>query len=140
MYIKQRLKTFFGENMTFSQIRELFDKRLSQMNKKLGTSYRVYILLDLGGEYPKARDYAQCTLTSIYVSRKILDAPQSRVDGLLMHELGHIALMRAGILDHSERGADIIAEYCFGQSIYYDEDGVQSSSQGVTPRPMNLPQ
>lgn len=126
--------------MTFSQIRELFSQRLSQMNKKLGTSYRVYILLDLVGEYPKARDYAQCTRTSVYVSRKMTGAPASRVDGILMHELGHIALMREGILDHSEREADIIAEYCFGQPIYYDKDGVQSSSEGVTPRPKSLPQ
>ena len=72
------------------------------------------------------------------IAPKLLDAPAHRVAGILAHEVGHLALMRAGHDDHTERDADRAAEYLLGVQIGYDGEDVQTLDGGTRPRPAYL--
>lgn len=126
--------------MTFKQIEDLLFQYLEYLHDEFGLLLEVRLVLDVNGSYPKARDYAKTNSREIFLSPKILHASIPRVEGLLRHELGHVILMTDGDYDHSEREADEIAEFCFRAPIYYDEDGVQSTKEGIRPRPNHLPQ
>jgi hypothetical protein len=66
--------------------------------------------------------------------------PQGRIEGVLMHEIGHALLFAAGVKDHTEREADEMAEAVFGRFVAYDEDDlVQTTGEGLRPRPEYLP-
>jgi len=114
------------------------------------------VALEIGDAalFPKKRNYAFCTnplmadkfgvgdgVCLIVVAPKILKADESRVIGLLMHELGH-AVDFQKTPDHpnhgSERRADEIAQHIWGIPIRYDGDTVQSICCGVHPRPAHL--
>lgn len=58
-----------------------------------------------------------------------------RQRGILMHELAHASLLQHGNDTHTEREADALAEKLWGHTIFYDEDGVQTTGHGVSPRP-----
>lgn len=126
--------------MTFEQIEDLLFQYLEYLREEFGLYLDVHLVLDVHGDYPKARDYAKTNSQEIFFSPKILHASVPRIEGLLRHELGHVILMTDGDYDHSEREADEIAEYCFRAPIYYDAEGVQSTERGVRPRPSHLPQ
>jgi len=126
--------------MSWEEIELLFSKLLSQIQQKHGIQLSVVLFCDWGGAYPKVRDFAQTDGDCINLSPKIIGEPRHRVCALLMHELGHVLLMRDGDYTHSERYADEIAELCFGVPIYYDKEGVQTLNTGIRPRPNHLPQ
>jgi hypothetical protein len=74
------------------------------------------------------------------------------VDGIVRHELGHVVDLcfpeaavdqwaeRHGVQlpKTDERRADAIAELLWKEPIRYDKDLVQSTREGVTPRPRHL--
>lgn len=69
--------------------------------------------------------------------------PEARQQGVLCHELAHVALLAAGRIEHSEREADAMAETLFWpHRIYYDADDVQTvdlSRMASRYRPDHLP-
>jgi hypothetical protein len=78
----------------------------------------------------------------IAVAHKLNDADDSRVEGLLRHELAHAVLLHTGDLEHTERDADEVAEALFGSPLFYDEEDVQTTDQSAPgarrPRPPYL--
>lgn len=124
--------------MDIEEINQLKRALLHKLEVRTGIVFDLPIVIDRKGFYPKKRDYAKTDGNAIYFSPKILEASSSRVDGLLRHELAHAILMNEG-LHHSEADTDRIAEWAFGDFIFYDEDGVQSTLGGTRPRPAYLP-
>ena len=99
----------------------------------------------------KGRAYAYCEYSDpplIVLSPRLDATPSTRVDGVIRHEIGHAvdALYsrrtieeRVGrVASTPELMADDIAEALWGP-IRYDGDHVQTTGQGVTPRPQHLP-
>jgi len=90
----------------------------------------------------------------IRLAKKLLLACEDRQDGIIQHELGHVidltchpasldrwAKSRGVTLPpqkHGEIRADAIAHAVFGAPLRYDEDTVQNTRFGVTPRPLHL--
>ena len=90
----------------------------------------------------------------IRLAKKLLLAPQTRQDGIIRHELGHVldltckpealdrwALIRGVHLppqEHGEIRADAIAHAVWGEPLRYDQDTVQSTCCGVDRRPKHL--
>lgn len=97
-----------------------------------------------------ARAYAFCEDLAdgafrIAVAHKMNDpstTDDSRVEGLLCHELAHAVLLHTGDLEHTERDADDVAEALFGSPLFYDEEDVQTTDQSAPgarrPRPAYL--
>lgn len=94
-----------------------------------------------------ARAYAFCEDLDdgsfrIAVAAKINDADDSRVEGLLRHELAHAVLLHGGDMEHTERDADEVAEELFGSPLFYDDEDVQTTDQSAPgarhPRPAYL--
>jgi len=125
--------------MTWDEIVSLLDRLLEDIRVTHHFDLHVELVCDFQGSYPKARDFAQTDGQSIMLSPKIIGQPYSRVAAILMHELGHILLMRSGDYTHTEIETDQISEICFGVLIYYDIEGVQTLDAGVRPRPPHLP-
>ena len=112
------------------------------------------------GEYPhfkKKRGYGVAMdhtkgKYEIRFAKKILVAPVHRADGLLRHEIGHIVDMiipskkldswalgrQVRLPSTPERRADAIALAIWGTPLRYDEDLVQSTTEGVAVRPKHL--
>jgi hypothetical protein len=78
----------------------------------------------------------------IAVAGKLNDADDSRVEGLLRHELAHAVLLHTGDLEHTERDADDVAEALFSSPLFYDEEDVQTTDPSAPgarrPRPAYL--
>jgi len=119
--------------------RRVYNREKAKLDRALGFSIPVTVILDFQGAYPNVRDYAKTDGRVLYLSPKILTASRSRIEGLLRHELAHVALMHFGDYDHSEAHCDRIAEELFQSKIYYDRDFVQNSKGGSRPRPAHLP-
>jgi len=119
--------------------RSVYNREKAKLDRALGFSIPVTVILDFQGAYPNVRDYAKTDGRVLYLSPKILKANKSRIEGLLRHELAHVALMHFGDYDHTECYCDVIAEDLFQSKIYYDTDFVQNSKQGTRPRPTHLP-
>lgn len=112
------------------------------------------------GPYPHfktKRGYAVCfhkgpQSCHLRFAEKTLRAPVHRADGLARHEMGHAidfccdadaldawGLSRGVKIPRTpERRADAIAEAVWGDPIRYDSDLVQSTKNGVYPRPRHL--
>lgn len=95
--------------------------------------------------FPAPRDHARCRYTgpgrvTIEYAPRLLEASPARVEGVMLHELGHASLMCQGKMEHTERDADREAHRLFGKVIRYDRPlMVQTTGAGVTPRPSVLP-
>lgn len=94
-----------------------------------------------------ARAYAFCEDLDdgsfrIAIAAKMNDADDSRVEGLLRHELAHAVLLHGGDMEHTERDADEVAEELFGSPLFYDDEDVQTTDQSAPgarrPRPAYL--
>ena len=94
-----------------------------------------------------ARAYAFCEDLDdgsfrIAVAAKMNDADDSRVEGLLRHEMAHAVLLHGGDMEHTERDADEVAEELFGSPLFYDDEDVQTTDQSAPgarhPRPAYL--
>lgn len=105
-----------------------------------GVALPTKLILDYEGSYPNERDFAQTDLEAIYISPKVIGQPLHRLEGLFMHEFGHILLMSVNNYDHSETEADEAAYLCFGVPILYDREAVQSSLEGSPKRPDHIHQ
>lgn len=87
---------------------------------------------------------------TVHIAPELALKPQTVIRGVLMHELGHCAIMagagtklagkaKGTSYDDRERRADKAAEALFGAKIYYDKLGVETtSSSGKRPRPKGL--
>jgi len=84
------------------------------------------------------RAFAATDGDTVYVRPKLAAQPPERIDAVLMHELGHVILIRHGYDEHTERDCDECAEGAFGVEISYDADDVQTLGPGVRPRPAHL--
>lgn len=119
-------------------------QRLVRVAQKAYPSLRVGLLLDEDFDFDPLRGFAYCTDDQpdgsllVGICPKLLTAPPSRKTGVLMHELGHAVLLYLGVLHHTERDADRVAERLFGVKLYYDMDDVQTVGYGVRPRPAYL--
>ena len=90
-------------------------------------------------------DHGEGGAFRIAIAGKLNDpdlADDSRVDGILRHELAHAVLLHGGDTEHTERDADEVAEALFGSPIFYDEDDVQTTDPSAPgarrPRPEYL--
>lgn len=102
------------------------------------------------GGHACARAYAFCEdledgAFRIAIAGKLNDpnlADDSRVEGLLRHELAHAVLLHTGDTEHTERDADDVAEALFGSPLFYDADDVQTTDPSAPgarrPRPAYL--
>jgi len=102
------------------------------------------------GGHACARAYAFCEdledgAFRIAIAEKMNDpdlTDDSRVEGLLRHELAHAVLLHTGDIEHTERDADDVAEALFGSPLFYDEEDVQTTDQSAPgarrPRPAYL--
>lgn len=126
--------------MTESEIRAEFARMLEYIATHHGLDVKVRLVIDRTGSYPRPRDFAKTTGSTIYVSPKLIGSDVERVRGLLYHEVGHVLLMQSGDFDHPEDYADYVAELCFQTPIYYDSEDVQTTAKGERPRPSHLPQ
>ena len=93
----------------------------------------------LAGRDPDSpRAFAATDGYVVYVRPTLAEQTVERIDGVLMHELGHVILIQSGYPDHTERECDACAEGAFGIAICYDADDVQTTGLGVRPRPAHL--
>jgi hypothetical protein len=69
---------------------------------------------------------------------KILREPRPVVEGLLLHEIGHIADPTPDA-PGAERRADRLAERASGRKVRYDVRDVETTGPGRWPRPRSLP-
>lgn len=139
--------------MTERELHRIFDELQDQAEKRCGP-LQVMFTIGHASDFPKPRNYALCTnplygdtvgvgkgWCLIVAAPKILKAEMPRIEGLLMHELGH-AIDFLVTPDHpnngSERRADDIAREIWGVTIRYDHETVQSTCCGVHPRPAHL--
>jgi len=134
----------------FDRVQSCFDALLSLVQDQY-PSLRCFVEVDesageRGGE-ACTRAYAFCEDLEngsfrIAVAGKMNDADDSRVEGLLQHELAHAVLLHTGDFDHTERDADEVAAALFGMPIYYDEEDVQTTDPSAPgarkPRPHYL--
>lgn len=98
--------------------------------------------------FPSARDHARTLYDPahpraplvIELAPRMYRTSRQRVDGVLMHEVGHAWWIVRGKLDHTERDADRAGRTVFGTGIQYDRGDVQSTGPGKSPRPRRLPQ
>lgn len=75
---------------------------------------------------------------TVGINPELMYCGRQRIEGVLMHELGHVALLHRGQRRHTERDADDMARRLFGKTIRYDEEDVQTTGHGVSPRPRHL--
>ena len=69
----------------------------------------------------------------VFLLRRALSLPQAKIEGLILHELGHLVDPLA-----SEQEADDWAEIATGLRVSYDRDGIQTTGRGRHPRPKGL--
>lgn len=132
------------------RVQSCFDALLSVVQEQY-PSLRCHIEVDdSAGEHGGkscTRAYAFCEDLEdgsfrISVAGKLNDAEDSRVEGLLQHELAHSVLLHTGDMAHTERDADEVAAALFGMPLYYDEDDVQTTDPSAPgarkPRPSYL--
>lgn len=101
-----------------------------------------FVLLDQPYTSPwnrRFRDlaFAEPEIPRVSMLLRALDLPRANVQGLIRHELGHVAddnVDRRG----KEQRADDIAEYVTGERINYDQDDIQTTARGKYPRPLHL--
>lgn len=117
----------------------------------------IHFIIGFAGDFPNNRDYAYCTQLDpdsclIVVAPKMKNDSDSRVLGVLRHEIGHAIdflipkelieskLLSMGLhpIQTPERRADQIAEATYKEPIFYDDETVQSTTMGVRPRPAYL--
>lgn len=96
-------------------------------------------------QFPADRDFAYTTDATrplrIVFAPKLEEQPLSRIEGVILHELGHAYRMLRGDNTHAERTADRVAERLFGVDIRYDAARVQTTGRGrYRRRPASLPQ
>ena len=93
----------------------------------------------LAGRDPRSpRAFAATDGDTVFVRPKLAEQLPERIDGVLMHEIGHVILIQSGCEEHTERECDACAEGAFGVAICYDEDDVQTTGFGARPRPAHL--
>ena len=93
----------------------------------------------LAGRDPRSpRAFAATDGETVFVRPKLAEQKVERIDGVLMHEIGHVILIQTGHDEHTERECDACAEGAFGVAICYDADDVQTTGLGVRPRPARL--
>lgn len=127
------------------RIRAIF-KRLLADAQEVDPTLRAYVCLGEASEFPTERACAYTLHESYLRPTKIVVAPRmeeladDRVEAVLRHEFGHALLLAAGVHEHSERDADVLAETLWDDPIFYDDLDIQSLCCGIRPRPVYLPQ
>jgi hypothetical protein len=138
-------------------IQPIFEKNLRKAFHVWGPK-NIDLMVDYSDDaFPNNRDYAYCSSLSdnycvIVVAPKMQLASDDRIEAVLRHEIGHAIdflvpeeaidakLLERGLtpIHTPERKADQIAEFTFGDKIYYDDETVQSLFRGEWPRPIHL--
>lgn len=92
--------------------------------------------------FPAPRSMAFCedaTPLRVGYAPKLEHQPLGRIEGVMAHEIGgHAALFALGHKEHKERDADAMAEKLLGIRISYDAGLVQTTENGIRPRPAHL--
>ena len=144
--------------MTDAAFKLLVDWRLYEASLALG--HPLPVTWDVGSfhHFSSARGFGVTLYTEgeptarMRFARKLRRQPLHRVEGVVRHEIGHAVdhLAPAGALDAwalgrsvilaktPERRADDIAYAIWYRPISYDAQLVQSTSEGVMPRPAHL--
>ena len=103
--------------------------------------FDITIRMGEPSEFPALRDHAYCIDVqppAIVYAPKLERADAARIEGVLRHEFGHALAFFTHSPEHTERDADTVAALVFGAPIRYDADDVQTTGEGVTPRPRRL--
>jgi hypothetical protein len=103
--------------------------------------FDITIRMGEPSEFLALRDHAYCIDVqppAIVYAPKLERADAARIEGVLRHEFGHALAFHVYTPDHAERDADTVAALVFGAPIRYDADDVQTTGEGVTPRPRRL--
>lgn len=118
---------------------EVCNEELAQAERYFKRPIYCQFALDkTQGKFPKKRDFAYTDGHTIFFSPKIERAKESRVRGLVRHEICHVLFMQEGT-PHSETDADLLALIVFGEPILYDKDLIQNTEEGRAGRPTSLP-
>jgi len=120
-------------------INDIFYRLAEGVSQLYDGAFDVRLVLDHRDRYPDARSFAMSSADTIYVSPKLLGADEARIEGLLMHELAHVYMLKLGLHAHTELQTDELAYVLFDKRIYYDKDDVQTTQPGRHPRPSYLP-
>ena len=143
----------FSEKAPSNRVQACFDALLASVQEQY-PSLRCTIEVDESagerGGRACTRAYAFCEdledgAFRIAVAHKMNEpsiTDDSRIEGLLRHELAHAVLLHTGDLEHTERDADDVAEALFSSPLYYDEEDVQTTDPSAPgarrPRPFYL--
>lgn len=126
-----------------SYVKQRFLLLLRDVQRFLG-GLPVRLAVGHSRSFPNARDFAyacQGEDETIYivVAPDFHRQSRDRIEAILRHEFGHVLQLARGF-GFAEREADQIAERLWGDTIYYDDEDVQTLIPGVTPRPRHLHQ
>lgn len=116
-------------------------RRLRARALEVYPAFDIVIRMGEPSEFPARRDYAYCIDVkppAIVYAPKLERADAARIEGVIRHEFGHALAFHVYTPDHSERDADTVAAFVLGALIRYDADDVQTTGEGVTPRPRRL--
>jgi hypothetical protein len=133
-----------------TSVGRLLQQRWTEACQKCPELGGVQVSWDFGesAHFSSARGFATTktdgTQFWLTFARKIEQQSQARTDAIIRHEIGHIVDLSGVVAlpPHFpltiERRADAIAEFVWGDPIYYDVHDVQSLEAGVRPRPPHL--
>lgn len=133
----RRAKRLGGAKRNPDPIYDRFDELCDMINT------RAKLVVDedtaLAGRDPcSRRAFAATDGHTVFVRPSLAEQSPERIDGVLMHELGHVILIQHGHEEHTERDCDACAEGAFGVAIRYDDEDVQTTGRGRRPRPAHL--
>ena len=125
---------------SYPRVRAVFHRAVGRLG-----DVRVDLAVGNPADFPAARDFAYTTDATrplrIVFAPKLEAQPLPRIEGVILHELGHAYRMLRGDNTHRERTADKVAERLFGVEIRYDNARVQTTARGrYRHRPTSLPQ
>jgi hypothetical protein len=140
-----------------ANVRTIFHSAKKHAERFVGKTLDLHFMYGWVGEFPEKRDYAYCSridhdTTLIVVAPKMKLANANRAKAVIRHEIGHALdfliprrevdsiFLSRGLYPIStpERRADKLAEIIWDHPIYYDDQLVQTLSEGIKPRPKHL--
>ena len=151
---RARLNPAASDTAPSNRVQACFDALLSNVQEQYPSLSCTIEVDETAGErdgkacsraFAFCEDHGEGGAFRIAIAGKLNDpdiADDSRVDGILRHELAHAVLLHGGDIEHTERDADEVAEALFGSPIFYDEDDVQTTDPSAPgarrPRPEYL--
>jgi len=127
------------------RLRRVWKRVLRRLHRRYPQVPLPGLKVGLASEFPQPRDMAYSAQArrggpvTVVVAPRFARQSVATMEGVLMHEIGHVLAFHTGHYGHTERDADHLAESVFGVRIGYDRRRVQTTKGGSRPRPKSLP-